>query len=327
MPTHVFQRRGGQALRLIDDQQFDALAATVADNGVATLLTLARRGGAVGQDQELAACVSAPAQFERRAPVLHIERACHGHSETSFGGKLREVAEHIVTWNQTRLPARGANTKPFLVEIGDAHDPTGIAVDGLDQVGQHIWRKRDMQNQIRRSPCDIPNPLRHTVAIGRDLRAEVSQAARKGIAGGCDHMRSSHQRYLNGGKAYHRPTTVYQDGLAGRHAEQVETANRRLDRHRQRSRFEEAQAIGNRRPEGHDRIFRCAGSRVTHVIGNAEDEVSDTDIRDAFPNGINGPGNIQPDPAWQSPRQGRLALLWQFGEPNGIFVGSYVGMG
>ena len=43
------------------------------------------RGGAIGQDQELAVCPPAVAQFKRRAPFFHVESARHGHGEAPFG--------------------------------------------------------------------------------------------------------------------------------------------------------------------------------------------------------------------------------------------------
>ncbi len=44
------------------------------------------------------------------------------------------------------------------------------AIDNLDQVGQHVWRKCGLRNQIGHSPGDIPNPLHYPIARGRDLR-------------------------------------------------------------------------------------------------------------------------------------------------------------
>jgi len=83
---------------------------------------------------------------------------------------------------------------------------------------------------------------------------------------------------------------------SGRHAETLEAPKRRLDRHRQRGCVDQIEPLGNRRPVVQNRIVRSPGARVTGVIGDAQDEVADADIRHALADGVDGSGRVEADP-------------------------------
>lgn len=68
-----------------------------------------------------------------------------------------------------------------------------------------------------------------------------------------------------------------------------------VDRHRQRGRAHEVEALGHDGPPVHDRVLRRAGAGCPAPVGGAGHDVAGADVGDAVADGFDGAGHVDPD--------------------------------
>ncbi len=163
-----------------------------------------------------------------------------------------------------------------------------------------------MQRKVGRSACEFPNSLDHSFAVWRNLRSDFTQAIGKRLARRRDDMRAAKQRDLNGGESRHGSTTVDHEGLASSQREEVDAASCGLDRHRKRGSLSDIQSLWDRQKNLEDGILGGSEGWVAQIIGDAEDQITDVDIRNFFADCVYGSGNIEPDSSRR--RSGQEAL-------------------
>ena len=157
------------------------------------------------------------------------------------------------------------------------------------------------QYQVRRFACDCKNSFHHAIAIRGDRSAERAQPLSECLSGGSDNTGTAHQRHLNSGESDCCSRTVDENGMSRTHSQDFNVAKCCFDGQRHCSGLNGIEAGWPMCPVIQDREIRRPRHRRTSEIGCPQNLIANRDILNTFTDGVDGPGDIEPDAAWEIP--------------------------
>jgi hypothetical protein len=110
--------------------------------------------------------------------------------ELTVRGELGELVEHVVAPRRVLAEAVADAKFGGGGEVADGQDAAGIAVGGLDEVGQRAAGRRGVEDQVHWSTGGYGDSSGQSVAVGRHRRSHRAQPSSVGITGGGDHAGS-----------------------------------------------------------------------------------------------------------------------------------------
>jgi hypothetical protein len=137
-------------------------------------------------------------------------------------------------------------------EIGDGEHPLRVSPRDADEIRQAPAGGSGIQDKVDRAAVDLRHAFDHAVSVRGDPGAQSAQPLRVRLPGSGDHPHPAQERDLHRREADGGSRAVDQDRLLRVEAQGIEVPESGIDRHRQRSRLHEVEAVRDPEPPVHD---------------------------------------------------------------------------